>query len=307
MAAEGGRETEKMNEQDLAQFTSTTPSLLVTAPPRYLARMSSPPRTLVKYLVLLGHGTRREVEALFAQGRVTDTAGGRLPPTESLNRTPHDAIRVDGAPLDPAPGSVLLLHKPAGLVCSTSDRAPLVYDLLPPRLRRRTPVMAPVGRLDRETTGLLLLTDDGPLLHRLTSPRSHVPKRYRVTLAAPLTGTEAARFAEGTLQLDGERTPLRPALLEPLDEREAWLTITEGRYHQVRRMFAAVGNHVRALHRDAVGPITLGPVAEGDWRVLTPEERTALERALHAARAARGDGRPDLSTDCVTGALPPAP
>jgi len=249
--------------------------------------MSPPPRTLLKYLSTLGHGTRRELEPLFAQGRVTDTEGRHLAATEPLSNISHEAIRVDGEPLDPPPGSLLLLHKPAGLVCSTSDRAPLVYDVLPPRLRQRTPVVAPVGRLDKDTTGLLLLTDDGPLLHRLTSPRSHLPKTYRATLSSPLSGDEAARFAAGTLMLQGERTPLLPAQLEPLGEREARLTLTEGRYHQVRRMFAAVGNHVVALHREAVGPIALGTLPEGAWRVLTTEEREALKLALTQARAAR--------------------
>lgn len=247
--------------------------------------MAPTPLLLSKYLMLLGYGTRREVEPLFALGRVTDAGGERLRETDTLASAPHDAIRVDGQPLDPPPGSVFLLHKPVGLVCSTSDSAPLVYDLLPPRLLGRSPVVAPIGRLDKDTTGLLLLTDDGPLLHRLTSPKSHLPKRYRATLASPLRGDEAERFSDGTLRLDGERTPLRPALLEPLGDRASRLTITEGRYHQIRRMFAAVGNHVQALHREAFGPITLGALTEGAWRLLSAEERAALDDALREARA----------------------
>lgn len=269
--------------------------------------MSPAPLLLPKYLMLLGYGTRREVEALFAQQRVTDADGRPLRATDTLTGVPHDTIRLDEAPLDPPPGSVLLLHKPAGLVCSTSDRAPLIYDLLPPRLRQRSPVVAPVGRLDKDTSGLLLLTDDGPLLHRLTSPRSHLPKTYRATLASPLSGEEAARFADGTLMLDGERTPLKPAQLEPLGEREARLTITEGRYHQIRRMFAAVGNHVLRLHREAVGPITLGPLAEGEWRLLAGDERAALERAVHEARAARDDAPADSTARASTDASLRAP
>ncbi len=249
--------------------------------------MSPAPLLLPKYLMLLGYGTRREVEPMFAFGRVTSADGATLRETDTLATSPHDLIRVDGQPLDAPPGSVFLLHKPAGLVCSTSDAAPLVYDLLPPRLRLRSPVVAPVGRLDKDTTGLLLLTDDGPLLHRLTSPKSHLPKRYRATLASPLQGHEAARLAEGTLLLDGERTPLRPAIFEPLGEREAALTISEGRYHQVRRMFAAVGNHVVALHREAMGPITLGSLAEGAWRLLSDDEREQLDEAVRVARAAQ--------------------
>jgi 16S rRNA pseudouridine516 synthase len=258
----------------------------VTASGRYLPQMSPAPLLLPKYLMMLGYGTRRDVEPMFALGRVTHANGAVLRETDSLATIPHEAIRVDGQPLDAPPGSVFLLHKPAGLVCSTSDTGALVYDLLPPRLRLRSPVVAPVGRLDKDTTGLLLLTDDGPLLHRLTSPKSHLPKTYRATLASPLQGHEAERFASGSLMLDGERTPLRPATLERLGEHEARLTITEGRYHQVRRMFAAVGNHVQTLHREAMGPVTLGALAEGAWRLLGADERAELDTALQAARAA---------------------
>jgi 16S rRNA pseudouridine516 synthase len=244
--------------------------------------------SLAKYLARLGYGTRREVEALIARGAVTDDTGRRLDDRVSLATCAHEAIRVAGEPLDPPPGSVFLLHKPAGYVCSTSDRPPLVYDLLPPRLRQRDPIVAIVGRLDRDTTGLLLLTDDGALLHRLTSPRSHLPKTYRVQLTEALAGTEGEAFAAGTLLLDGERTPLAPATLEPFSAREARLTITEGRYHQVRRMFAAVGNHVTALHRESLGPLTLGELGEGAWRLLTLGERAALDDAVRAARARPG-------------------
>ncbi len=240
---------------------------------------------LAKYLARLGYGTRREVEALLARGAVTDDAGRRLDDRATLAACPHDRIRVAGEPLDPPPGSVFLLHKPAGYVCSTSDRPPLVYDLLPPRLRQRDPIVAIVGRLDRDTTGLLLLTDDGALLHRLTSPRSHLPKAYRAQLADALSGSEGQTFGSGTVTLDGERTPLAPATLDPLSAREARLTITEGRYHQVRRMFAAVGNHVTALHRESLGPLTLGELPEGAWRLLTLGERAALDDAVRTARA----------------------
>ncbi|HIY70690.1 MAG TPA: pseudouridine synthase, partial [Candidatus Luteimonas excrementigallinarum] len=142
--------------------------------------------------------------------------------------------------------------------------------------RLRKPVMSTVGRLDRDTSGLLLLTDDGTLLHRIISPRSRIPKTYEAVLAEPLRGDEAAIFASGTLMLESEQTPLQPAQLEPLDERRARLTITEGRYHQVRRMFAAVGNHVEALHRSHVGALGLGDLPEGEWRPLTPAEQSLI-------------------------------
>ncbi|WP_342237994.1 pseudouridine synthase [Inquilinus sp. OTU3971] len=224
---------------------------------------------LARRLANLGYGSRKQVEALLRDGRVTD-ADGR--PLGAEAQPEHEAIRIDGQPLDPPPGAVLMLHKPAGYTCSTSDPGRVVYELLPPRFRLRNPIMAPVGRLDRDTTGLLLLTDDGPLLHRIISPKSRIPKVYEAELARDLTGEEAAVFAAGTLMLRSETTPLEPAVLEPLGPRRVRLTVTEGRYHQVRRMFAAVGNHVEALQRTAIGGLVLDDLAEGKWRLLVPAE-----------------------------------
>jgi 16S rRNA pseudouridine516 synthase len=230
--------------------------------------------TVIKYLANLGYGTRREVTALVNARRLTQ-GDGRV--VREHDPWTHDSLRVDGDPLDPPPGSVVLLHKPTGYVTSTHDVPPLVYELLPPRFVRRTPVMAAVGRLDRDTSGLLLFTDDGALNHRLTSPKSHVPKCYRVTLAEPLRGDESAALASGTVLLKGETEPLAPATLVVIDDCIADVTISEGRYHQVRRMFAALGNHVTALHRTTLGTLALGDLGEGTWRVLTANERTALE------------------------------
>ncbi|KGM33843.1 pseudouridine synthase [Inquilinus limosus] len=224
---------------------------------------------LVRRLANLGYGSRKQVEALLRDGRVTDAGGA---PLGAEAQPEHAAIRVDGQPLDPPAGAVLMLHKPAGFTCSTSDPGRVVYELLPPRFRLRNPIIAPVGRLDRDTTGLLLLTDDGPLLHRIISPKSRIPKVYEAALARDLTGDEAAAFASGTLKLRSETTPLEPAVLEPLGPRRVRLAVTEGRYHQVRRMFAAVSNHVEALHRSAVGGLALGDLAEGKWRLLDPAE-----------------------------------
>ena len=231
---------------------------------------------LVRHLASLGYGTRREVEALLAARRVTTVDGRTL---REGDQAPHDDIRVDGAPLDPPSGSTIVLHKPAGYTTSTTDAGAVIYELLPARFRHRDPLMAPVGRLDRDTTGLLLLTDDGALNHRLASPKSHLPKRYEATLAEPLRGDEVALFASGTLVLHGETTPLAPATLEVLDARRVGLVLTEGRYHQVKRMFGATGNRVVALHRAAVGPLTLGALAPGAWRVLAAAEVQALREA----------------------------
>lgn len=225
---------------------------------------------LVKSLANLGYGSRKQVALMFREGRVTDAAGEVL---YADDQPGWDEVRVDGEPLDPPPGLLLVLHKPVGYTCSTKDRGRLVYDLLPPRWALRSPVLSTVGRLDRDTSGLLLLTDDGQLLHRIISPKSKLPKVYEATLAEPLRGDEAALFASGTLVLESETTPLLPAGLEVLSPTQARLTLHEGRYHQARRMFAAVGNHVLALHRARVGGLSLDGLAEGEWRSLDGDAR----------------------------------
>ena len=164
------------------------------------------------------------------------------------------------------------------MVCSHKEDGALIYDLLPARWRRRNPALSSVGRLDKDSSGLLLLTDDGQLLHRLISPKQKVGKTYLVTLDRPLEASTAGIFASGTLMLDNENKPLLPASLTALDTHRAQITIYEGRYHQVRRMFAAVGNHVTGLHRSQFGGLALPQdVAEGAFRPLTQDELEALE------------------------------
>jgi 16S rRNA pseudouridine516 synthase len=228
---------------------------------------------LLKHLANLGYGSRKEVAMMLRNGWVTDAAGN---PLDEGSRVAHEDVRVDDEPLDPAPGMLLMLHKPTGYTCSTKDTGRLIYDLLPERYRLRNPVLSSVGRLDRDTSGLLLMTDDGALLHRITSPKSHLPKVYVATLASELRGDEAAAFASGTLMLDGEKEALAPATLEALSAREARVTTIEGRYHQVRRMFAALGNHVEALRRERIGGLELGALAPGQWRLLGEEDRAKL-------------------------------
>jgi 16S rRNA pseudouridine516 synthase len=226
---------------------------------------------LDRLLANMGYGSRKEIAALAAAGQVVlDGQAIRKADTKVLvARNLPARMTVRGAPLDPPPGLALMLHKPLGVTCSHKEVGALVYDLLPQRWKAREPAISTVGRLDKETSGLLLLTDDGELLHRIISPRSNVPKRYLVTLARPMDGAEAATFAAGTLMLEGEDKPLLPAELEVHSPTSAHLTIHEGRYHQVRRMFAAVGNHVEALHRDRVGGLDLpGDLAPGAWRML---------------------------------------
>ena len=228
-------------------------------------------RALTKYLSGLGYGSRKEVENAVRRGRVGGIEGGG-----ASVAWPFEGVTVDGEPLDPPPGMVILMHKPAGYTCSRADGGSLVYELLPPRFLKRTPALSSVGRLDAATTGLLLFTDDGQLLHRLISPKSETEKVYEATLARPLEGHEGAAFASGTLVLRGEDRPLKPARLEVTGERSARVTLTEGRYHQVRRMFAAMGNHVETLHRARFGPLTLDGLAEGEWRLLGADEVAGL-------------------------------
>jgi 16S rRNA pseudouridine516 synthase len=229
---------------------------------------------LVRLIANLGYGSRKEVMQLFREGRVTDATGDVL---YTDDKAAHGDVRIDGERLDPPTGLVLLMHKPTGYTCSRKDAGRLVYDLLPPRWRRRDPALSTVGRLDRDTSGLLLLTDDGALLHRIISPKANVAKVYEATLAREMRGDEGALFASGSLMLESETTPLAPAHLAVLAPRRARLTVTEGRYHQVRRMFAATGNHVEALERVAIGRLTLEGLAPGEWRALGTD---ALARAF---------------------------
>lgn len=228
---------------------------------------------LLKLIANLGYGSRKEVLEIFRDGRITDVDGEVL---YSDDKVEHSRVLIDGEPLDPAPGLLLMLHKPTGYTCSTSDPGEIVYNLLPPRFQYRNPVVATVGRLDRDTTGLLLMTDDGKLLHKIVSPRSKLPKIYEATLARDLRGDEVKIFASGKLMLESEREPLAPATLEVLGPRQARLTLTEGRYHQARRMFAAVGNHVETLHRSRVGGLELGDLPIGQWRPLDADDRERL-------------------------------
>ena len=228
---------------------------------------------LVKLIANLGYGSRKEVTAMFRSGRITDANGEVLYADDQIE---HDQIRIDDEPLDPPAGVLLMLHKPVGYTCSTKDHGELIYELLPPRFRLRSPIVANVGRLDRDTSGLLLLTDDGALLHRISSPRHKLPKVYEVTLARDLKGNEEAVFASGKLMLESEKEPLAPAHMTVINNRQARITVTEGRYHQVRRMFAAVGNHVETLHRSQIGGLTLGDLMVAEWRMLNETERHLL-------------------------------
>jgi 16S rRNA pseudouridine516 synthase len=230
-----------------------------------------PTMRIDRLLANMGYGSRRDIERIAGNGRVVldgrsvEDVSARIAVTPDLPAR----MQIDGERLDPPPGLIVALHKPLGVTCSHKEAGALVYDLLPPRWLHRDPVISTVGRLDKDTSGLLLLTDDGALLHRIIAPKSHVAKRYRVELARPLKGDEAALFGAGGLMLESEDRPLLPADFAPLSERSGLLTLHEGRYHQVRRMFAAIGNHVETLHRDRIGALELPhDLAAGQWRLL---------------------------------------
>jgi len=223
----------------------------------------------------MGYGSRSEMAQLAKAGRIVLDGAEMLDVTRHLPLTPDlsNRMQVDGEPLDPVAGMVILMNKPLGMTCSHKEAGARVYDILPARWRRRNPAISTIGRLDKQTSGLLLLTDDGDLLHRVISPRRHVKKTYRATLARSMDGTEGDVFASGQLMLEGEAKPLAPAELEVVGETEALLTVTEGRYHQVRRMFAATGNHVETLHRHRLGGLSLpGGMSPGQWKLLREEE-----------------------------------
>jgi 16S rRNA pseudouridine516 synthase len=231
----------------------------------------TPTMRIDRLLANLGYGSRRDIERMangdriVLDGRPVDDVSLRIAVTPDLPAR----MSIDREQVDPPPGLLIALHKPLGVTCSHKEAGALVYDLLPARWRRRDPAISTVGRLDKNTSGLLLMTDDGALLHRIIAPKSHVAKRYRVDLARPLKGDETSVFGAGGLMLESDDKPLLPATFEPLSERSGLLTLHEGRYHQVRRMFAAIGNHVESLHRDRIGALTLpSDLAAGQWRLL---------------------------------------
>lgn len=239
---------------------------------------------LAELLFSQGFGTRREAAALAASGRVR--VGGREidDPATPVDLAEGEPFEVDGTPWPYHARAVILLHKPAGTECSARPGAwPGVASLLPAPLRQRG--VQPVGRLDADTTGLLLLTDDGALNHRLTSPRHAVRKVYEVGCVHPVTADLTARLLAGVVLRDEPDAPARALACEATGANALRLVIAEGRYHQVKRMVAAAGNRVATLHRSAFGPLTLpSDLPAGGWRWLDEEARTALQAAGGGAR-----------------------
>lgn len=229
---------------------------------------------LDRILSNLGYGGRKEMGMAVRNGWV-DVDGTRVHdpsmniPLEWVNA---GRVRLEDEPLDPLSPFTIMLHKPVGYTCSHKDPASIVYDLLPERFAARKPALSMVGRLDKYSSGQLLLTDDGDLLHRITHPKSHAPKHYRVTLRDDLRGDEAALFASGDFMMEKDDKPLKPAFWTPDGARGGDMILHEGRYHQIRRMFETLGNEVVALHRYQTGGLVLGDLEEGKWRALSVEE-----------------------------------
>lgn len=221
-----------------------------------------------KILTSLGYGSRKEVQSFIKRGHVSIEG---IVTRDVKLKANHENIRFDGEMLDSYP-LIIAMNKPANFVCSHNDSGKLIYSLLPQRWQQRNPKISTIGRLDSDTTGIILLTDDGELNHTLTSPKKHIKKIYKVTLAMPLNGNEADIFASGGLMLRGEDKPCLSARLTVVDDFNVYLELIEGRYHQVKRMFGAVGNKVVRLHREQFANIRVDDLKEGEHRVISKED-----------------------------------
>ena len=238
------------------------------------------PERVDRLLSRLGYCSRADAKRWVKDARVTVDGVPVARHDVKVLATAEGGVRIDDQPPDHPDGLIAVLHKPKGVVCSHDEReGPNVYGLLPPRWRNRNPSVEAVGRLDKDTTGLLLFTDDGALSHRLQSPRKNVWKTYEVTLDAPVPPGAVDLFAAGALALEGETKPCKPARLrvDARDRKRCVLRLTEGKFHQVKRMMRAVGCEVLALHRARLGELTLGNTREGDAFVVGRDE---LEAAL---------------------------
>ncbi len=221
------------------------------------------PERLDHLLSRIGVCSRREVGRVVREGRVT-VAGAVVKFDAKVD---PQAVWVDGVPIEAPDGLLILLHKPRGVVCThATNEGPRVFDLIPAAWRRRD--LTTVGRLDQDTTGALLLTDRGDWVHAWAHPKRHVEKVYVVTVDRPVDEAGVASFARGLVLADG---PCRPCVLEFVDEFVVRLTLTEGRHHQVKRMFAKVGREVVALHRESFGLYGVLDLDEGLCRRVEPE------------------------------------
>jgi 16S rRNA pseudouridine516 synthase len=222
------------------------------------------PKRLDALFSKLGYCTRGEAKKFT---RINEVKEGEIRIFDVSKKVRHCDITVNNEPLD-SESLTILMNKPDGVVCSHDDSGKLIYSLLPPRWQNRNPKLSTIGRLDRDTTGAILLSDDGELNHRLTSPKSVVPKVYKVTLAHQLANEVEDIFSSGTLMLNGDDKQLLPAKLTRIDDFTVLLEIVEGRYHQVKRMFGAVQNRVVGLHRVSFDSYTVDGLQFGEYKIL---------------------------------------
>ena len=220
----------------------------------------------------LGYGSRKDVAGAVRRGVFWIGDKAHRDPSEQVAINALGNATYDREPLDPLAPLTVLLHKPRNYTCSHDEQGLLIYDLLPERWKYRTPPLSAAGRLDKDSTGLVLMTDDGQLLHKIISPKVHVSKYYRVTLRDELKGDEAEQFFSGTFCLENDVKPLKPALWQPDGPKAGIMILQEGRYRQIRRMFGAIGNYVEELHRFRIGHLEIGDMQEGEYRILKEDE-----------------------------------
>lgn len=216
------------------------------------------------HLSSLGYCSRSEAKRFL---KMFDVQVDGIRVFDVTQKAYHSTVSVEGEALDPE-NLLILMHKPSGVICSHDDAGVLIYGLLPQRYQRRNPKVSTIGRLDADTTGAILFTNDGALNHKLTSPKSDISKVYEVMLAQALRGDEVEIFAKGELLLHGEKKPLLPARMEVLSPTHVKLEIGEGKYHQVKRMFGAMGNKVLTLHRVSFGEYSVEDLEVGEYRLL---------------------------------------
>lgn len=222
---------------------------------------------------------RRSEINLFMRKNTIKAAGESL--KSYGQRVLPSQVLVNDRPLEYVGDLHIVVHKPVGYVCSRSNDlpdednkfdSPLIYNLLPSTFLHRSPLLNVAGRLDKWATGVVILTQDGDLLQRIISPRKRLPKTYLVHCVSPFVGNEAEIFASGTLMLRSEERPCLPAEFTAIDSHNCKVTLYEGRYHQLRRMFGALGNKVDQIHRESIGGVSCNSLKEGEWRSLTASE-----------------------------------
>ena len=225
-------------------------------------------KRLDAWLSNLGYSTRKDAKKFLKQNELTVNGERQKNPSFKAK---HEDILLNDEPLDPK-SILILMNKPPRTICSHKDDGALIYNLLPSRWQFRIPKISTIGRLDADTTGAIIISDDGELNHKLTSPRSNISKIYEVTLADSLNGNEKEILESGELILRNEEKPCLPAKLTIINEKLVHLEIVEGKYHQVKRMFAALGNKVEKLHRLSFAGLSVEDLKEGEYKFIKLED-----------------------------------